>query len=349
MDFSLVKTISPFFEIQYFGNSLAHCLLAVFIAFSILVITVFGRRLMLRHLKVSQGGRSFHQGFALLFNQTKFLFLLLLSLGGGALLLNLPPLVKNYFAGIFILGILFQLALWGNVFINFYLQRYRELHLLHNAAGVTTISSLGFLLKLLFFSFLLLLAFNNLGINISALLAGLGIGGVAVALAAQNILGDLFASLSIVLDKPFVIGDFIIVEGYEGKVENIGLKTTRIRSISGEEIIFSNADLLKSRIRNYRRMTERRILFSIAVSYQTSYEALKKVPAKMKEIIELQPQSRFDRAHLKSLGETHLIFEVAYFLLQPEFKFFMEVQQDIYFKILKSFEDLGIVLSGSKT
>jgi small-conductance mechanosensitive channel len=174
------------------------------------------------------------------------------------------------------------------------------------------------------------------------LIAGLGVGGIAVALAAQNILGDLFASLSIVVDKPFVVGDFIVIDDFLGTVDRIGLKTTRLRSLSGEQLIFSNADLLKSRIRNYRFMRERRIVFSFGVEYETPLPALETIPGTVREIIEAQERTRFDRAHFKSYGASALDFEVVYYVLVPEFNTYMDIQQAINFELFRRFADAGI-------
>jgi small-conductance mechanosensitive channel len=154
------------------------------------------------------------------------------------------------------------------------------------------------------------MTFDNLGIDVTAMVAGLGVGGIAVALAVQNILGDLFASLSIIIDKPFVVGDFIIVGGeFMGTVEHIGIKTTRVRSLGGEQIIFSNNDLLQSRVRNYKRMYERRVVFGFRVLYQTTAEQLERIPEIVKKIIEGLDKVRFDRAHFFKFGDSSLDFE----------------------------------------
>jgi small-conductance mechanosensitive channel len=170
----------------------------------------------------------------------------------------------------------------------------------------------------------------------------LGIGGIAVALAVQNILGDLFSSLSITLDKPFSIGDFIVVGDYEGTVEDIGLKSTRIKSLSGEEVVFSNSDLLNSRIRNYKKMEERRISFDIGVVYGTPGKKLEKIPAIIEEIIKPQPNVRFERAHFRSLGDYSLDFGVVYHVLVPEYAVYLDIQQGINLELYARFEDEGI-------
>jgi small-conductance mechanosensitive channel len=187
-----------------------------------------------------------------------------------------------------------------------------------------------------------LLALDNMGVNITGLVAGLGIGGIAVALALQNILGDLFASLSIILDKPFVIGDFIVVDQLMGTVEHVGLKTTRIRSLSGEQVIFSNAGLLQSRIRNFKRMAERRVVFTVGVTYQTPYEKLARISALLREAVELQQGVRFDRAHFKEYGDFALVYEIVYFVTSPDYNKYMDIQQAINFEIYRRFQQEGL-------
>jgi len=156
------------------------------------------------------------------------------------------------------------------------------------------------------------------------------------------VLGDLFASISIVLDKPFVIGDFIIVGDMLGTVEHIGIKTTRVRSLFGEQLIFSNNDLLNSRIRNYKRMDERRIVFSIGVVYQTPYEKLSAIPGMVREIVEAQEQTRFDRAHFSKFGDFALIYEIVYYVKIPDYNAYMDIQEAINLEIYRKFQEQGI-------
>jgi len=189
---------------------------------------------------------------------------------------------------------------------------------------------------------LILVALDNFGVNITALLAGLGVGGVAVALALQNILGDLFASLSIALDKPFVVGDSLNIDTLTGTVERIGIKTTRLRSETGEQIILSNADILKSRVRNYGRMPEQRVLATLRVAFGTPGEKLKDIPPLLEGIVRAQANARFERCHLKTLGESSLLFELSYFAQQPKLNPLMDLQQAVNFRILDEFERLGI-------
>jgi small-conductance mechanosensitive channel len=206
-------------------------------------------------------------------------------------------------------------------------------------------TALSFIGKLGLWSLVLLIALQNLGVEVTALLASLGVGGIAVALAAQNILGDLFASLSIYFDRPFVVGDFIIVDSLLGTVEKVGLKTTRIRSLHGEQLIFSNNDLLNSRIRNYKRMLERRILFSIGVVYGTAYEKLVRVPEILRDAIEREELARFDRAHFRGYGDSSLDFEIVYWVTLPDYNTYMDIQQRINFEIFRRFEEEEIAFA----
>lgn len=180
---------------------------------------------------------------------------------------------------------------------------------------------------------------DNLGYDITTLVAGLGIGGIAIALAAQTILGDLFSYLVIFFDKPFEIGDFIIVEDKMGTVEYVGIKTTRIRTLGGEQLICSNTDLTNSRVHNYKRMQERRVVFSFGVEYNTPASKLKIIPGIVKSVIESLPETRFDRAHFKSFGDSSLDFEVVYYMITPDFNAYMDKQQAINLDIFERFEN----------
>ena len=179
---------------------------------------------------------------------------------------------------------------------------------------------------------------DNLGLNISTLVAGFGIGGIAVAMASQAVLGDLFSSLSIFIDKPFEIGDSIAVDNLNGTVENIGLKTTRVRSVSGEQLIFSNSDLTKSRIKNFKRMEVRRIAFKLGVAHQTSLEKLKHVPDLIKNIFSKMDGVTLDRVHFESFGDFALHYEIVYFVLSSDYNVYMDKQQQINFLVKELFE-----------
>lgn len=274
--------------------------------------------------------------------RTRLLLLLLPAMYLGGRALELPASVETAIAGGATVTLLLQVGLWINAIIALWVDHARSQALGVDAGATTHLGAMSFVGRFVLWSGLTLLALDNLGVDITALIAGMGIGGVAVALAVQNILGDLFASLSIVLDKPFEVGDFIIVDSYMGTVENVGLKTTRIRSLGGEQLVFSNSDLLGSRVRNYKRMRERRIVFGFGVVYQTTPEQLEKIPVLVRGIIEDQAEVRFDRAHFKGFGESAYDFEVVYWMLNPDFNHYMDTQQAINLAMVKAFSKEGV-------
>lgn len=328
----------------YFHNPVKHWLYAIGILIvSYLILKVLFKIIASRLKILSQKTKTDIDDLIVhLLEKVKFFFLFFISVYIASFFLSLSSEVSSILSKIVIIAILFQAALWGSSIIRFWVERYKKRKMDKDAASVTTFTALGFVLQLILWSLILLLVLENLGVDITALVAGLGVGGIAIALAVQSILGDLFASLSIVLDKPFVIGDFIIVDNFPGSVEHIGLKTTRLRSLSGEQLVFSNTDLLKSRIRNFKRMYERRVLFAIGVIYQTSLEALQAIPNYIRTIIEKEEQVRFERSHFKEFGDFSLNFETVYWVKSPDYNVYMDIQQRINLEIFKKFAEEGI-------
>lgn len=274
--------------------------------------------------------------------RTKWLFLLIVALYLGSLYLHLDKAVVKAVQTTMIVILLFQSGLWAGIILREAIENYRRDRLEKDPASLTTLNLLNFAGRIIIWSVVLLVVLDNLGVNITALVAGLGVSGIAVALAVQTILGDLFASLSIVLDKPFVIGDFLIIGDLMGSVEYVGLKTTRLRSLSGEQLIFSNSDLLKSRIRNFGRMYERRVQFDIGVTYQTPRDKLEIIPGIIKEAITRQEKTRFDRSNFKSFGDFSLLFESVYFIQGPDYNQYMNIHEAINLYIHERFEQEGI-------
>lgn len=183
---------------------------------------------------------------------------------------------------------------------------------------------------------------DNMGYNVTTLIAGLGVGGIAIALAAQAVLGDLFSYFVIFFDRPFEIGDFVQLGADNGVIEYIGIKTTRIRTLSGEQLICSNTELTNSRLRNYKRMDKRRIVFSLGVTYQTTHSQLSKIPQIVKDIISSKPQLQFDRGHFSGYGDFSLNFEFVYYVTDPDYNLYMDNQQAVYLEIFSAFEKEGI-------
>ena len=274
-------------------------------------------------------------------DSTKNCVLLVISIWGGAQFLNLGTW-DSYLDYALLIAAVLQAAIWANRMVSAYIIFYTDSRREENPGAVSVVQGVSFLVRLVIWSIALLLVIDNLGYDVTTLIAGLGIGGIAVALALQNVLGDLFASLSIVLDKPFVIGDFIIVGDLMGVVEKIGLKTTRVRSLSGEQLIFSNSDLLNSRVRNFKRMQERRVPFGFGVIYQTTPDQLEAIPPLVKSIIEGVEGLRFDRAHFKGFGESSFDFEVVYYINTPDYNAFMDAQQTINLALCRGFAERGV-------
>ncbi len=210
------------------------------------------------------------------------------------------------------------------------------------AENAVLTTMLTWIFKTVVWSIALLSILANVGVNITAFVASLGVGGVAVALAVQNILSDLFASLAIGLDKPFVIGDFIIFGDVMGTVERVGLKTTHIRSLSGEQIVCGNTELLKNTIHNYKRMAERRIVFQFGITYDTPAEKVRKIPSVVRKAIEAESKTRFDRAHFKGFGSSSLDFEVVYYITESNYNVYMDIQQSINLYLMQELQAMDV-------
>jgi small-conductance mechanosensitive channel len=328
-----------FLERVVWGNSVLDWMLALGATLGGTAVLLIVRRFALRRLRHAT---TLPPAIAEVTAATRVTALVVLALYVGSQFLTLPARLTRVMEALAIVALLVQVALWINRAIALWLRRYVQENREADAAGATTVSVLGFIGRLAVWAAVTLMILDNLGVNITTLVASLGIGGIAVALAVQNVLGDIFASLSIALDKPFVIGDFIVVGDVMGTVEYIGLKTTRLRSLSGEQIVFSNADLLKARVHNYKRMVERRVRFGFGVTYQTPAAQLERIPKMVREMIEAQPQARFDRAHFKEFGDSSLDFEVVYFVLDREFNTYMDIQQAINLALVRRFEAEGI-------
>jgi small-conductance mechanosensitive channel len=278
---------------------------------------------------------------AYLIGSTTQLFFFAVALDAAQASLTLPDRVQRIVANTALILILTQVGLWAGRAVRFYLEM-KELERGADRVFAGSLDIINFVARMLIWSLLILVALDNLGVNITALLAGLGVGGVAVALALQNVLGDLFASLSIALDKPFVIGDSLTIDTFIGKVEHIGIKTTRLRSESGEQIILSNADILKSRVRNFGRLSQLRILATIRLDYDTPTDKLKQLPKLLEDIVREHAQARFERCHLKTLGESSFQFELSYFVQQPNVNPMLDLQQAVNFRIIDELRRLGV-------
>jgi small-conductance mechanosensitive channel len=326
-------------KITVFGNMIVDYAvsLAVFL-FLILVVLVVKRIVFSR---LEGWARKTSQTFDdLLFHMLERTVVPLLYFGSLYLstrFLTLSEAVNRaiYFVGSILLlffGINFLIKSISIALQTYWLKRERDPAKMRSLSGIMTI------VKVTIWGLGIVLLLDNLGLEISAVIAGLGIGGIAIALAAQAVLGDLFSYFAIFFDRPFEIGDFIIVGDYLGTVEHTGVKTTRLRSLGGEELIISNSDLTNSRVRNYKRMEKRRVVFKLGITYQTTSERVKEIPKIIEGIIKGVKDVAFDRAHFFSYGDFSLVYEVVYYVFSSDYNKYMDVQQEINFAIKDEFE-----------
>ncbi|PKH39721.1 mechanosensitive ion channel protein MscS [Pseudomonas sp. 43NM1] len=269
------------------------------------------------------------------------LFLASVLIGIG--FLDLPERWLGRVSSLWFVVVALQAGLWANRAIALALARYFRRHgsaETFQASALATLSLWG--AKVFLWVVVVMAMLSNVGVNITAFVASLGVGGIAIALAVQNILGDVFASLSIAVDKPFEVGDFIVVGSLSGTVEHVGLKTTRIRSLGGEQIVMANAQMIGSTIQNYKRLQERRIVFEVGLTYDCSAQQVKEVPQRIEKIIKGKKLARFDRSHFRSFGDSALEFETVYIVLDPSYNVYMDVQQAINIEMMGAFAELGV-------
>ena len=339
-------------HLEFLGNPLGAWTLALatfLVTFTVLPL-VTGFISARRRRLISPGPPGVHFAIdltALLIERTSRVFLWAVAVWLGSRHLTLAPRLERWLTIALVLLFWMQAALWAMTAVRYAIDVRRQ-----RSSGPDTLlkSSMAVILfaaGIVIWGLALLLALGNLGVKIEPLLAGLGIGGIALALAVQTVLADLLASLSIALDKPFGLGDFLGVDAAQGTVEHIGVKSTRLRSLSGEQIIISNVDLLKARVRNYGRMIERRTVFQLAVDYDTPVATLAAVPRAVREIIEATPDTRFERCHLLSCGERALQFEIVYVLANPAFEHYADAQQRINLRILERFRAMEVNFAAS--
>lgn len=239
-----------------------------------------------------------------------------------------------------------QLGLWGQQAVSQGLVQHAQRHGGASSAALSASATLlGWGLRGALWVVIALAVLSNLGVNITAFVASLGIGGVAIALAVQNILGDLFASLAIAVDKPFEVGDSITVGDVNGTVERVGLKTTRIRSLGGEQIVMSNAELLKRTVANFKRLQTRRVAFTFGITYEASADEVAAVPPIVKALIEADPKLEYVRAHFKGFGQSSLDFEVVYRVKDPDYDVYMDRQQALNLALMRALHERGISFS----
>ena len=276
-----------------------------------------------------------------LVRRTKFLPLLAVSLGVGSKYLELPSHAEKLITVLSVIMVALQAGLWASAAVRFYLEE-PSAHS-RDRRSQTMVPIVQFVANLTIWSLVLLLALDNLGFQVKALLTGLGIGGIAVALAVQNVLSDLLASISIALDKPFEVGDALeLTGGFTGSVEAIGVKSTRLRSTSGEQIVLANAELIKARIRNYGRLSERRLVFRFTLAYGTRAEDLAAVPVLVQAAVTAQSNTRFERAHLVAIAPNGFDIEASLVVASADYDEYLAVLQAVNLAIAADLERRGV-------
>lgn len=329
---------------EFLGNTVLAWLIGLAITLGLWIALLILRRVLTRIIKHVAGKSDawWSELPVIVVERAQRWFLLVVALVAGSRPLDLPAHADKTLWFLLVAAFLVQAGWWAHCMVGSLVESNRERMRGRDPAKITTIGALGLLAKTALWIFVALLLLANAGVEITPLIAGLGVGGLAIALAVQTILSDLLASLSIIFDKPFVIGDFLIVGEHMGVVEHIGLKTTRIRSLSGEQLVFSNNDLLGSRIRNFGRMRERRTSFEVGVTYETPREKLERIPEILRAAVEAQPKTRFDRSHFTKFGPYSLDFETVYFVKVPDMTEYLTIQQAINLQVFSEFAKEGI-------
>lgn len=328
---------------QYFGNSVFNYLVCIAVIFvSLIIIRIFKAIFLKRLKKWAENTHTSIDDFLIL-SIEKFVIPLFyfLAIFFGLNFLKFDASAKRIIDAITIIIVTFFAIRFIAAIINYSIKLYwkRKADTDEASASIKGISTF---VSLIVWGLGLVFLLDNLGFKVSAVIAGLGIGGIAVALAAQAVLGDLFSYFVIFFDRPFQIGDFIVVDNKSGVVEKIGIKTTRISGLGGEQIVFGNSDLTSSRLHNYKKMLKRRVLFKINVVYNTGIEQLREIPQLIKNIIEENENITFDRAHFQSYGDFSLNFEVVYYVIGSDYNNYMDIQQKINIRIFEEFNRRGI-------
>lgn len=342
----------PHFEVlnrHWYGATVTQWLLAVAVLGAAYVTLAILQRFVVRrlHALAARTATQIDDVAAEIVARTRRYFLFILALQAAVRFVAVPlaPGLSLALRLASIVVVLLQIGVWLNGLIGFGAEHYSRERAADDPGTRATINALGWVARFVVWSLLVLTALKTFGVDITALITGLGVGGIAVALAVQNILGDLFAALAIMLDKPFAVGDFITVDTMQGTVQHVGLKTTRIRSLSGEQIVIANGELLKSRIRNFKRMQERRATFNVDVAHDTPPDLLERIPAVVRDVVQRHAIARFDRCHLLAWMESSLRFECVFYVLDPDYVKYADIQHAINIELLRRFAEMKVELA----
>lgn len=337
-------------SLEFFNNTIQEYLIFLGILFGLIIVFVIFKSIIVHRLKKVAGLTKTEYDDALIkiIQKISWLFYFILALFVASKYLVLGDLYSKIIYYIFVIILVWQIIKSIQVGLDFLIEQYIIKKNKENdddeedGPDVHKIAMFTKLIKIIIWIVGGLLIVSNLGFNITSLIAGLGVGGIAIALAAQNILEDIFASFSIYLDQPFKIGDYIVVGDKMGTVKKIGIKTSRITSLQGEEIIISNKELTNAHIQNYKKMEERRINFSLGITYETSNDKLKKIPALVEKAVNSVKDCRFERAVWKSFGDYSLGFDIVFYYPNNDYTEYLLAQEQINLLIKDFFEKEGI-------
>jgi len=329
---------------QFYGNSAEDYLIALGIFIGVIIILKIFQVVILRRLKtVAQKTKTdFDDVLIGIFEKIRPPFYFIIALYFGLSYLTFPDIAQKAINIIFIIVVVFEVVRAFERILDYTVSKHLkkiEEDEAEQKSSIAMINALKLIARIAIWVLAVMMILSNLGVNINSLIASLGITGIAVALALQGILTDVFSSFSIYLDKPFVVGDFIQVGEHTGTVEKIGLKTTRLRSPLGEEIIMSNQELTEARVQNFRRMEKRRVTFNLGVVYGLAAEKLEKIPQMLEELISAVPMAEFERSHFKDYGESSLNFETVYYVNSKDFADYLKTNEQINLAIYRRFEE----------
>ncbi len=337
-------TWSDFLAYRWLGNPVERWLLAgVVIVIATTALWALKQLAVRRLSRFSARTRTdFDDLLVELLSRTRVMLIFLATISPATAMLTFRAGAHSALRIVSVVALLIQIGIWGNAFITFWADRYTRRGGDGLGAGATAVSTTAVLARMALGGLLILFLLDNLGVDVTALLAGLGIGGIIIALALQNMVGDMLAAMGILVGKPFVVGDFIEAQGLMGTVESVGLRATRLRTLSGDELIFPNRKLLEGTIRNHTRMTERRVDFRIAVTYGTPPAKLERIPIIAREAVNQHPLVRFDRAHFRALRDWSLEFDVIYIIASGDFTVYADIQQQINLELMRRLDAEGI-------
>ncbi len=334
-----------FLNFSFLGNTIREYIVFLLVFLLVFIALRIFRIVVLKRIKntIKKIGKEIGNTIILIIDTFKPQFYWFLSFYATINILNIPDFFWKILTIILVVWLAYQIVKALQLLIDYLINRYLKKE--RDQGSKHAIFIISRFAKWLLWLFAGLIVLSNLGVNVTSVMAGLGIGGLAIALAIQNILNDLFSSFAIFFDKPFVVGDFIIAGEHMGVVEKIGIKTTRLKALQGEEIVISNQELTSTRIQNFKKMKKRRIVFHFGLVYQTPLEKLKKIPVIVEKIIKDEKLTELDRVHFAKFADFSLDFEVVYYILSGNYNDYMDSHQNILFKMKREFEKENISMA----